>query len=87
MKRRKAIFWNEGRSELWKRVDRGIKQTIAFRKRKYEERITKKLQETGRSNQWYSIYKFLASDDMPARWNITELRPNETALELANGLA
>ena len=87
MKRRKAIFWNEGRSELWKKVDRGIKLTIAYRKRKYEENMTARLESSGKTNQWYSIYKFLASDDMPDRWNITELRPNQSAKQLANELS
>ena len=87
MKKRKAIFWNEGQSETWKRVDKAIKQTIAFRKRLYEEKMTKKLEESGRSGQWYSIYKFLNSDDMLNRWNITELKPNQHPKELANELA
>ena len=85
MKRRKAIFWNEGRSELWKRVDKGIKQAITFRRRKYEENMTARLER--KTNQWHSIYKFLASDDMPSRWNITERRPNQSAKQLADELA
>ena len=45
MKRRKAVFWQEGRSETWKRLDKGIKRTIAFRKKQYEEKMTKKTRE------------------------------------------
>ena len=57
IKGRKAVFWREGRSELWKRLDKGIKKTIAYRKRMYEEKMLLKLEQTGRSNQWYTIYK------------------------------
>ena len=87
MKRRKAVFWQEGRSETWKRLDKGIKKTIAFRKKQYEEKMTKKLESCGKSGQWYSIYRFLDSDDMPSRWNISELEPNQSPSQLADTLA
>ena len=87
MKRRLAIFRNEGRSELWKRIDKGIKNTIKFRKKMYEENMSKRLSDAGRSGQWYSIYRFLTSDDMPRRWQITELNPGQNPKELANDLA
>ena len=87
MKRRKAVFWIEGRSELWKKLDIGIKKTIKFKKKQYEEKMTTKLEQTGRSNQWYSIYRFLSSDEMPKRWEITELRPDQKPRDLADDLA
>ena len=37
--------------------------------------------------QWYSIYKFLASDDMPRRWDILELKPGQKPERLADDLA
>ena len=49
--------------------------------------MTQKLESTGRSGQWYSIYKFLSSDEMPSRWNITELKPNQSPKDLSNELA
>ena len=87
IKKRKAIFWNEGRSETWKRIDKAIKRTIAFRKKMYEEKMTRKLEESGKNGQWYSVYKFMSSDEMPNRWNITELKPNQHPKQLANELA
>ena len=87
MKRRKAVCWQEGRSETWKRLDKAIKKTIAFRKRVYEEKMTKRLESCGRGGQWYSIYKFLDSDDMPPRWNVSELEPNQSPKEITNSLA
>ena len=87
MKIRLAVFRNEGRSELWKRLDKGIKETIKFRKRKYEEDMSAKLASTGKSNQWYNIYRNLISDDMPRRWHITELNPGQEPKSLANDLA
>ena len=48
--------------------------------------MTKKLEESGRTGQWYSIYKFLSSDDLPTRWNVTKLEPNQTAKKLADNL-
>ena len=71
-KRRKAVFWLEGRSELWKRLYKAIKKMIAFRKKQYEQNMAKKLEESGRTGQWYSIYKHIVSDDTPQRWNITD---------------
>ena len=87
IKRRKAVFGEEGRSELFKLSDKGIKKTIKFRKKKYEENMTAKLEQTGKTNQWYNIYKFLASDDKPDRWEITQLEPDEEPRSLANKLA
>ena len=84
---RLAVFRDEGRSEHWKRLDKGIKATIAFRKRQDEENMAKKLENSGRTGQWYSIYKYIASDDMPSRWNITDLDPNQHPLDLSNLLA
>ena len=87
IRRRTAVFWLEGRSELWKRLDRGIKKTINYRKNKYEERMALKLEQSGRTGQWYSIYKYIASDDMPDRWNEIDLDPNQTPIKLADKLA
>ena len=33
MKKRKAVFWLEGRSELWKRLDKAIKKPLHLEKR------------------------------------------------------
>ena len=49
--------------------------------------MTKKLENFGRTGQWYSIYKYIASDDTPSRWNITDLDPNQNPLDLSNMLA
>ena len=49
--------------------------------------MTSRLEKCANKNQWYSIYKFLASDEMPEIWNIAELRPNQSAKELADDLA
>ena len=87
IKHRRAIFRLEGRSELWKRIDKGIQQTIAFRKRAYEDKMCSRLEQSGRSSKWYSIYKNLLSDDMPARWSVTELEPDQQPIDLANNLA
>ena len=64
---RKAIFQKQGRSELFKRLNKGIQNTIKIRKKKYEENMIKKLEQTGKNNQWYDIYsyKYLASEDLP----------------------
>ena len=76
MRRRKAVFWKVGRSDTWKRLDKGIKKTIAYIKKQYEEKMSKRLESCGKSGQWHSIYRFLDSDDMPSRWNLSELDPN-----------
>ena len=87
IRRRKAVFRLQGRSDVWKRLDKGIKKTIAFRKRLYEKKMTEKLESAGKMGQWFSIYKYLSSDEMPDRWNVTELCPEELPLDLANKLA
>ena len=87
MKQKKAVFWLEGRSETWKRLDRGIKKTMAYRQRQYEEKMTKRLEDCGKTGQWYSIYQFFTLEDMPQRWNITELQPDQSPQELADQLS
>ena len=87
IKRRKAVFRLQGRSEVWKRLDKGIRQTITFRKRMYETKMSEKLEQAGKTGQWFSIYKYIASDEMPERWNVTELCPEDSPIDLANKLA
>ena len=62
---RKGLFQEEGRSELFKRLNKGIQETIKIRKKKYEENMIMKLEQTGKTNQWFDIYKYLASEDLP----------------------
>ena len=52
-----------------------------------DRNMAKKLENSGKTGQWYSIYKYIASDDMPSRWNITDLDPNQQPLDLSNQLA
>ena len=78
IRRRKAVFRIYGRNDIWKRLDKGIKKTIAFRKRIYETKMTDKLEKVGKTGQWYSIYKYISSDDMQERWNVTELCPEDS---------
>ena len=60
---------------------------IAFRKRIYEKKMADKLEAAGKTGQWYSIYKYLSSDEMPDRWKITELCPDDSPTLLSNKLA
>ena len=53
----------------------------------YDEKMTERLESCGRGGQWYSIYKFLDTDDIPDRLNISELEPNQSPLQLSNSLA
>ena len=46
--------------------------------------MTRKLEEAGKTGQWFSIYKYLSSDGMPERWNVTELSPGDSPIQLAN---
>ena len=86
IRRRKAVFRLQGRSEVWKRLDKEIKRMIAFRKRIYEKKMADKLEAAGKTGQWYSIYKYLSSDEMPDRWKITELCPDDSPTLLSNKL-
>lgn len=49
--------------------------------------MSEKLEQAGKTGQWFSICKYLASDEMPERWNIAELSPDVPPIELANNLA
>ena len=84
---RQKVSRREGRLPLFNRLNKGIQKSIKIRKKKCEENMMSKLENTGKSNQWYSIYKFLASEEMPERWEITQLDPDVKPLELANNLA
>ena len=84
---RKKVFRREGRSDLFNRLNKGIQKLIKIRKKKCEENMLSKLEETGKTNQWYSIYKFLASEEMPDRWEITQLDPEVESFKLSNNLA
>ena len=72
---------------MFNRLNKGIQKSIKIRKKKCEENMLAKLEATGRTNQMYNIYKFLASDEMPDRWEITQLDPEVKPFELSNSLA
>ena len=48
--------------------------------------MTEKLEAAGKTGQWFSIYKCISSDEMPERWNVTELSPDDSPVILANKL-
>ena len=87
IKRRKGVFRAQGRSELWKRLDKSIKKTINYRKAQYNSSQKTRLETIRKSGQWYNIAKFLISEETPLRWNVTDLRPDQTPEALASDLA
>ena len=87
IKRRAAIFRETGRSKKWKRLDKAIKKTLAYRKRTYNLKQKEKLEVCGRKGRWWNISKCLLSDENPQPWSITYLNPDKTASELASELA
>ena len=72
---------------VWKRLDKGIKKTLDLRRRKYNEDQKKRLEEIGKTSQWYNIAKFLNMEETPARWNVTDLKPDQEPKQLAHELA
>ena len=48
---RKKVFRKEGRSDLFNRLNKGIQKTIRIRKKKHEQDMLDKLEQTGRTNQ------------------------------------
>ena len=87
IKKRAAIFRENGRCLRWKRIDKAIKKTLAFRKAEYNKRQKERLEKSGRTGQWWNISKFLLSDENPRQWAITDLDPEKTARELADDLS
>ena len=89
IRQRKAVFRDCGRSKKWKRLDRTIKKKIAYRKLRYNLTLTQKtrLEEAGNTGPWWSIAKFLKSDENPRPWTVVDLCPDLPPLQLANDLA
>ena len=87
IKRRKAIFRGCGRNEAWKRLDKAIKKSINFRKDHYNKIQKEKLENLGRSSRWFGVAKYLMSDEVEKKWEVTDLRPDQCPKELANELA
>ena len=87
IRRRAAVFRETGRSLRWKRLDKAIKKTLAFRKREYNKRQKERLEACGRTGQWWNISKFLVSDENPRQWAVTDLDPEKTASEIATDLS
>ena len=73
MKGRRAIFREEGRSIRWKHLDEAIKKTLDRRRAKHNEDQKVKLETAGKTTQWFSIAKFLGSDEAPSGWKIPNL--------------
>ena len=87
IKKRASIFRESGHCKRWKKIDKAIKKTLSFRKAEYNKRQKEKLEACGRSGQWWSISKFLSSDENPRQWAITDLDPEKCAESLAQDLA
>ena len=60
---------------------------LNFRKAQYTKRQKERLEACGRTGQWWSISKFLSSDENPRQWNITDLDPDKSAEDLSKELA
>ena len=87
VKKKKAVFREGGRSETWKRLDKCIKNTLNIRKSAYNRKQKEKLESLGRNGQWFNVSKYLLSDEMVKKWDITDLKPGQDPKELANELA
>ena len=87
IKKRAAIFKESGRCKRWKKIDKAIKKTLAYRKSQYNKRQKERLEACGRTGQWWSISKFLSSDENPRQWTVIDLDPEKSAEELAHELA
>ena len=81
------MFREAGRSLRWKRLDKAIIKTLAFRKSEYNKRQKERLEKSGRTGQWWNISKFLVSDESPRQWAVTDLDPEKSASELARELS
>ena len=87
IKQRAAVFRETGRSKKWKRLDRAIKRTISYRKTRYNVIQKTRLEQSGSTGQWWSIAKFLRSDENPRPWTVTDWSPDKPPIDLANELA
>ena len=68
-------------------MDKAIKKRLAFRKSEYNKRQKERLEKCGRTGQWWSISKFLVSDENPRKWTVADLDLEKDAIELAEDLA
>ena len=87
MKRKKKIFKTYGRNDAWKRLDAGIKKSLAIRKKNYNKVMKDKLEKSGNTGKWWSISRYLESDETPKRWDVTDLKPDQDPRLLAKDLA
>ena len=68
-------------------MDKSIKKTLAYRKSEYNKNQKVKLEQAGRTGQWWSVAKYVGSDENPRGWTVIDLDPDKTAPVLANELA
>ena len=60
MKKRAAIFRESGRCKRWRRLDKAIRKTLAYRKSNYNKVQKFKLEASGRTGQWWSVAQYLS---------------------------
>ena len=68
-------------------MDRSIKKTINYRKARYNSDQKTRLEDCGKTSQWYNIAIFLSSDETPERWSVPDLKPGQKPEELAKDLS
>ena len=87
IKKRAAIFRESGQCQHWKRLAKAIKKTLSFCKAEYNKKQKVRLEESGRTGQWWNISKFLVSGENPRQWTVADLNTKKTAVDLAQDLA
>ena len=87
IKKRAAIFRESGRCKRWHRLNKAIRKTLAFRKAEYNKNQKNKLEKAGKTGQWWSVAKFLGTDENPRGWTVLDLDTEKSAPQLASELA
>ena len=87
IKKRAAVFREAGRSKRWKRLNKAIKKTLAYRKSEYNRSQKTKLEQAGKTGKWWSVAKYLGTDENPRGWTVLDLDPEKSAPEVAADLA
>ena len=85
--RRQRVFAKENVSAKWKDIRKKTNNMIRSHKKKFYAAEVSKLTTRGADKIHYKVLKNIADTERPKIWNPTELDPQQTDSDLAEGLA
>ena len=87
IKKKKAVYRAEGRSDRWRQLRLDLDTYLDARKTKYLEKQKNRLTDPNASRNFFRNIKNYKTYERPKSFNVSDLRPNSSDIEVADEVA